>query len=113
MCVGKSKSGRPLLRSVSTMSAPYNTSVDFSSWESSAPSRARRANLTVQLKREYKKMDQNCPQQTQLEIEEENMGENNNATSSERKKKIWRSFWRYMKEAWTGVISGTGMSDIC
>ena len=51
---------------------------------------------------------QNHPQ---LDIQEEN-GENNNTTSnSERKKKIWRSFWRYMKEAWTGVISGTGSTS--
>ena len=112
VCKGKSKSGRPLLHSLSTMSsAPYNTSVDFSSWESSAPSRTRRANLTVQQKsniQRYQKMDQHYNHPQNIDIQEENGENNNTTTNSERKKKIWRSFWRYMKEAWTGVISGTG-----
>ena len=104
---------RPLLHRLSNTTR--NASVDFSSWESSVPSRTRRANFIVaQKSRIYRQS---------MELEEQNLeqfrahnddgeNENNNADESTRKKKVWRSFVRYMKEAWTGVISGTGMSDI-
>lgn len=28
-----------------------------------------------------------------------------------RKRQFWIQLWRYLKEAWTGVISGTGITN--
>ena len=32
----------------------------------------------------------------------------NDSMQGQDKKDLWRRFWKYMKEAWTGVISGSG-----
>ena len=106
---------RPLLHRLSTTTT-RNASVDFSSWESSLPSRTRRANFIVEQKSRIYRKSMELEEQANLEqFRSNNAGdenENNNADESTRKKKMWRSFVRYMKEAWTGVISGTGMCDI-
>ena len=89
--------------------ATRNASVDFSSWESSVPSRTRRANFIVAQKSRLYRQSMEEEDQYNNGIQNETNGNNNEAES---KKKMWRSFVRYMKEAWTGVISGTGMQDI-
>ena len=105
---GARRPTRPLLHRLST--ATRNASVDFSSWESSVPSRTRRANFIVAQKSRIYRQSMEEEDQFNNAIQQNNG--NNNEADERSKKKVWRSFVRYMKEAWTGVISGTGMQDI-
>ena len=65
----------------------------------------------VTLQRRVSKKSQ---RQISITLEEnlENLDENSKKIPKEwncRKRQFWIELWKYLKEAWTGVISGTGI----
>ena len=64
-----------------------------------------------------RRVSKKSSRQISITLEEnlENLDENSKKIPKEwncRKRQFWIELWKYLKEAWTGVISGTGIDKI-